>query len=412
MRKRWFVIGGILITITCFMVCQLLINTHSGEMIDMMINEQTEPNITNFESQLGLDSPLYTRVFNNIVIPAPEFYPPSSYLSSYSSESPVSINKNMETAATGDGDIVSRMIVRTADLSLIVNNIDATISEITQLASIASGYVVTANKTSTDELISATVSIRIPASEFDFVLRNLRYMAVKINSENIAADDVSEEFNDLTAKLKNLEVTEIQLQDIMKKAEKVEDVLAIQSQLTLTREEIEIIQGKMKYLESTAEMSLITINLHQSTLTIKLHAGTRYARTKDYIGFAVDIQGGIGPFSYNWDFGDGVISVESEPWHVFNDSGQYTVSVTVTDDKGNKATDKRANYVTVYPGWSPGDVFNGAWRGFLSFLRFLFTVLIWIVIFCPIIIIAITVFYIIRRIWRKRNSKSSVINNI
>jgi PKD repeat protein len=50
----------------------------------------------------------------------------------------------------------------------------------------------------------------------------------------------------------------------------------------------------------------------------------------------VDIQGGISPFSYQWDFGDGAKSVEAAPWHKYSASGNYTVSVTVTDDKGSK----------------------------------------------------------------------------
>jgi PKD repeat protein len=139
----------------------------------------------------------------------------------------------------------------------------------------------------------------------------------------------------------------------MQKAVTVDDILAVQTQLTNTAGQIETTKGRMQYLEQTSAMSLITVNLQQSTLTISLYAGTTYARTKDNIGFAVDIQGGISPFSYQWDFGDAAKSVEASPWHKYNASGNYRVSVTVTDDKGNKAVDSRSNYITILPGWSP-----------------------------------------------------------
>jgi FOG: PKD repeat len=192
----------------------------------------------------------------------------------------------------------------------------------------------------------------------------------------------------------------------MQKAVTVDDILAVQTQLTNTAGQIETTKGRMQYLEQTSAMSLITVNLQQSTLTINLYAGTTYARTKDNIGFAVDIQGGISPFSYQWDFGDGAKSVEAAPWHKFNASGSYTVSVTVTDDKGNKAVDSRSNYITILPGWSPHDILDGAWRGLLSFFRFLFAVLVWILLFSPAIIVVGLVWYFTRRSLKRRKAKT------
>jgi len=76
-------------------------------------------------------------------------------------------------------------------------------------------------------------------------------------------------FVDLTAKLKNLEATEQQLLKIMEKAEKVEDILAIQRELTNTRQQIEQTKGRMQYLEQTSATSLIEVSLEQSKLDAK-----------------------------------------------------------------------------------------------------------------------------------------------
>ena len=69
----------------------------------------------------------------------------------------------------------------------------------------------------------------------------------------------------------------------------------------------------------------------------------------------------------------------------------------VTDDKGNKATETRTNYITILPGWNPGDVFESAWRGLLSFFRFLYMVIVWLLIFSPVIIFVILIWYLIKR---------------
>jgi PKD repeat protein len=296
------------------------------------------------------------------------------------------------------------MIVRTADLSIAVTDITAAVSQITQLSNNNNGYVVLANQTSTDKSISGVISIRIPAEQFESTMSALRTMAVKVTSENVSAADVSQEYTDLSSKLKNLETAAAQLTEIMQKAEKVEDVLAVENQLIATQGEIEVTKGRMQYLKQTSAMSLININLQQSTLTINLYAGTTYARSMDNIGFSVDIQGGIGPFSYQWDFGDGAKSVDAAPWHKYKAAGTYNVSVTVTDDKGNKAVDSRANYITIIPGWSPGDILDGAWRGLLSFFRFLYAVFVWLLMFSPLIIIAL-IWYFTRRSMKRRKAK-------
>ena len=299
------------------------------------------------------------------------------------------------------------MIVRTADLAMAVTDITTAVSQITQLANNNIGYVLSANQTSTDKSISGVISIRIPAAQFENTMSALRAMAVKLTAEDVSAADVSQEYTDLSSKLKNLETAEAQLTQIMQKAEKVEDVLAVENQLIATQGEIEVTKGRMQYLEQTSAMSLININLQQSTLTINLYAGTTYARSMDNIGFSVDIQGGIGPFSYQWDFGDGAKSVDAAPWHKYKAAGTYNVSVTVTDDKGNKAEDNRTNYITIIPGWSSGDILDGAWRGLLSFFRFLFVLFVWLLMFSPLIIVIALVWYFARRSLKRRKSKAA-----
>jgi hypothetical protein len=74
--------------------------------------------------------------------------------------------------------------------------------------------------------------IRVPVGEFDTAMSTLRAMADEVTSENTISQDVTEDYVDLNADLTNLEATEAQLLQIMTKADKVEDILAVQNQLT------------------------------------------------------------------------------------------------------------------------------------------------------------------------------------
>ncbi|MDP2920243.1 MAG: DUF4349 domain-containing protein [Dehalococcoidia bacterium] len=337
-----------------------------------------------------------------ITVPAPVVTTPSTTYPAPATTSPPVVITASPTGQSSSATI-QRMIVRTGNLVMVVEDISAAMEQISQLANTLDGYVVSSSKAGKGDIVSGVISIRVPQEMFDSAMKTLRAFAINVTSDNTTSQDVSEEYSDLSAKLKNLEATEAQLQEIMKKAEKVEDVLAVQRQLTSTRDEIERTKGRMQYLEQTSQTSLITIQLEQAKLTVQLVAGTRIARADDTIGFRVQTTGGILPFSYRWDFGDGNTSVDASPWHTYTKSGKYTVSVTVSDDRGGKAEDKREEYINVLPGWNAADVSRGAWRGLVGFGRFVFAVLIWLVYFSPVWIIGgLVAFFIIRRRRAKR----------
>jgi hypothetical protein len=407
MKKRWIIIIAVVILLASYIVYQYF-NPNSNRVIGDLIIAERQPSAGTAandrsvtEHELGMDVPVYVQAFRNISVPSPQSFPANTS-TPLNNKTLISSQKNPSA-----GSLVSSqpMIVRTAGLDMAVNDIAASMAQITQLAYDNNGFVVSANKTSSDKSISGVIGIRIPSAQFESVMSSLRALAVKVTSENISASDVSQEYTDLSAKLRNSVTVLAQFTQIMQKADKIEDVLAVQKQLTDTQQDIEVTKGRMQYLEQTSAMSLITVNLQQSTLIVTLSAGTSYARTNDKIGFAVNIQGGIGPFSYQWDFGDGARSVEAEPWHKYDAAGNYTVNVTVTDDKGNKSVDTRSDYINILPGWSPRDILDGAWRGMISLFRFLYVVFVWLLMFSPLIIVIGLIWYFTRRSLKRRKTK-------
>ncbi len=278
-----------------------------------------------------------------------------------------------------------RMIVRTADVRLIVQDTAAAITRITRLAEESNGYVVSSNMWKEGERLVGAISIRVPAESFNNAMSTLRALADEVTYDKTTADDVTEEYFDLSAKLKNLEATEAQLLEIMKKAESIEDILAVQRQLDSTRSEIERNRGRINYLEQTSETSLISVQLTQSKLDVEIFAtSARYIKGGGTVNFKANVVGGFAPYTYRWDFGDKSTSTEETPAHAYRASGKFTVSLTVTDDRDNAVTDTRNDYITVASGWSPGVIAGNAWTGLKGFSQVLADIIIWLGIFSPV----------------------------
>ena len=153
-----------------------------------------------------------------------------------------------------------RMIVRTGEMSLVVEDVVDARDEIADLAVRFNGYVVSSRISGEEQEMRGWITIRVPDDKFEPALAELRDLAVRVTSESTSSRDVTEEYIDLKSRLKNAEATESQYLALLEKA-KVEETIRIYELLHQVRREIEQIKGQMQYLERTASMSLITVHL-------------------------------------------------------------------------------------------------------------------------------------------------------
>jgi PKD repeat protein len=289
-------------------------------------------------------------------------------------------------------------------MQLVVDDVRDTIDKITELAQNQEGYVVNSSSWKEGERVVGQITIRVPSDDFNYAMSILRSMAVEVNSETTSSQDVTEEYVDREATLRNLEGTEMQLLKLMEKAVKVEDILNVQRELSRVQQDIERTKGRMQYLERTSAMSLIQVMLEQSKLEVRFSASTTTAKEGEQVRFYSDVGGGIVPYSWEWDFGDGNTSTDDNPRHEYKSKGTYTVTLTVTDDRGNQDTEKRNEYITVLPGWSAGSIVDGAWSGLVTFGRAMANIFIWLGIFSPVWIAIGVILYFAW--WRRRKKRA------
>ncbi len=331
---------------------------------------------------------------------------PTPYLPPAPTATPRPIPTPTPSPTDGSQSSDERMTVRTAEMSLIVDDVTGTINRTTALAESVKGYVVSSSTWSQGDRLRGTIAIRVPASDFSSVMKTLGEMAVKITSQSISSKDVTEEYVDLSSKLQNLQATHQQLLKILEKAEKVEDVLNIQREVTRIAGEIEQVKGRMQYLERTTATSLINVNLEEAKPAVQFSADNVSIDEGEEVQFTSQITGGFAPFSYEWDFGDGTTSTNVSPAHQYKLPGKYTVTLKVRDSRGNTDTEVKKEYITVLEGWRASNTVKSAANGFVAFNKGFANFLIWFGIFSPVwIVIGGIIFW---RRWRKKKAKAKL----
>jgi hypothetical protein len=170
-------------------------------------------------------------------------------------------------APAGD---VERIVIKNANLSIVVDDPAVSMDAITRMAEGMGGFVVSSNlyKTTTRtgvEVPIANVTVRVPADRLESALDQIKAMVenprVDILSEDISGQDVTSEVTDLESRLRNLRAAETQLLEIMEMATESGDVIAIFRELTSVREQIEVTEGQIKYYRESARLSAIYVNL-------------------------------------------------------------------------------------------------------------------------------------------------------
>src|SRR5262249_35017057 len=144
---------------------------------------------------------------------------------------------------------------------LQVGNCAETQKKIEALAAAESGFL----ESSTLAGNSAEIVLRVPSARFDAVRSRLRELAIRVGEDSVSAADVSKQYIDREARLRNLRAEEQQFLEVMKKAHTVPDVLAVTKELSQVRGEIETADAEFRHLRDQIEMARIAVSLRSES---------------------------------------------------------------------------------------------------------------------------------------------------
>jgi Domain of unknown function (DUF4349) len=187
---------------------------------------------------------------------------------------------HQKTIAAGDAPLFARsnvaagMVIRTGQTSVEVDSLERAVSQVRLLAARVGGYVAnTTMQTGGGQLRSANLEVKIPADRFDDGLGGLAALG-KLESVNVNAEDVGEEFTDVTARMGNARRLEARLIELLAtRTGKLTDVLDVEKELARVREEVDRYEGRLRYLRAHAALSTLSIYVHEP-LPVVGHAGS------------------------------------------------------------------------------------------------------------------------------------------
>lgn len=161
---------------------------------------------------------------------------------------------------------VDRKVIKTAYMELEVEKgkFDKVLFDITRLAEKNGGFVSHTQSYSDAEgnLTSGSITIRIPHDQYNPALDSIKGMGT-VKSISVSGQDVTQEYTDLESRLRNLEAQEEILLDLMAQSKDVSDSIEVQRELSYVTEQIEVIKGRMNYLDNMVSFSTIDIYLFE-----------------------------------------------------------------------------------------------------------------------------------------------------
>lgn len=195
-----------------------------------------------------------------------ESAPVSSSLNVPMSASKMGGNSTVSNAAETSTDLpeTDKKIIKNGNLSLKVDNTDKASVSITKIAKDNSGEVASSNfRQSGTNVKSGIVTVKVPVGNFEKTFADLKKIASLVLTESTSDQDVTEQYVDFQAQLKNKQAEEEAFTRIMAQAQKIDDVLAVQRELSRVRGQIEQLQVRIKYMDSQTNMSTITVNISE-----------------------------------------------------------------------------------------------------------------------------------------------------
>jgi hypothetical protein len=161
--------------------------------------------------------------------------------------------------------LADQKLVRTWSIDLLVKSPAESAEKIRSLTEHVGGFLVRSQTNGAQDATNATLTLRVPVARFREIGAEIRKLSLRVESEQMGAEDVTMQYVDRQARLSNLRAQEAQYLSILKQARTVKDTLDVSEKLNEVRGEIERQQAEFESLSKQVETAAITVSLHSET---------------------------------------------------------------------------------------------------------------------------------------------------
>ncbi len=256
-------------------------------------------------------------------------------------------------------------------ITLQVTDPSASLQQASGVAEALGGYVGSTTYSSSENN-SATVTLLVPAANFEAALTQLQGLGVVENLQS-SSNDVTVQYTDLNATLASLLTEQSSLLRLLNQSSSVNSTIQIESILQQTDAQIDQTESQILQIAQLVDYATITVNLETAAKTapalpleLKLSATPRTGMSPLSVTFDAIVTGGVGPYVVNYNFGDGTSSEGQQLIHTFTQAGTYNVTVSATDQNGSVTLASVVIKVTSPPTTSGFQAFGATVVGLLS----------------------------------------------
>ena len=164
-------------------------------------------------------------------------------------------------------DTAGRQVISQASISLEVDTVSTALTQVETMAEGLGGLVDSMSSSGEQNQQQATIIIRVPQDQFLTALDKLQSMGT-VQNQDIASQDVTQQYIDLQAQLNSAQLEKQSLQAILDKAQTISDEIAIQEQLAQVESQIESLQGQINYIQNRVNMATINVTLNGPTQNV------------------------------------------------------------------------------------------------------------------------------------------------
>ena len=161
------------------------------------------------------------------------------------------------------GIAMTRMVIKTGELSVRVKDVDAAFARAMQLTEASGGYVQSSTQ-SVEGGNRADLTLRIPPDRFLPLIASLEALGTQ-ESKSLGGQDVTEEYYDLDAELQNKVQVRGRLFQLLERASKVSDAIAVEEQLDRVGADVNRIKGRMKYLQTMVGLATVNLSIYSES---------------------------------------------------------------------------------------------------------------------------------------------------
>lgn len=159
-------------------------------------------------------------------------------------------------------------LIKTGTLEFETSNLETTYQRVRQAAQSSEAFLSNESSSNQYDRIVQHLTIRVPSRNFDKLIKAVSEGVKRFDTKTIEATDVTEEFVDAEARLKTKKQLEQRYQELLKRANKVSEILEIEEQIGELRAEIEAVEGRLRYLNNRVDYSTLDIQFYQKMPTL------------------------------------------------------------------------------------------------------------------------------------------------